>query len=112
MNFPYEPIDVFHRHGGQITKVNRIEHEHGKPRKTRDGQSRDRWFFRCDVEWSDGTASKDTEVQPILLCYENDAGEREVRVLLARIAAYLKENGKWVADEVDGQVIQKGWVAT
>lgn len=105
ISLPYKPAALFHRHGGKIIEVLGIDHVCAAPR---DGYSRDRWFYRCRVEWDDGSHKHGTtyEVEPVLMVYENDEGRREVCALDELLSAYLNQHGEW------REVKPKGWRAT
>jgi hypothetical protein len=101
--FPMSPTTLSHQHGGSIVTVHGIEHLKAKPVG---GRSRDFWFFRADVQWSDGSKSERTEVPPHSLCCEDPSTNTELRALLEAMNAYLNEHGEW---KRDGK--QQGWFA-
>jgi hypothetical protein len=103
ITFPYTPKRLFHKWGGEILCIHRVEHDIDKPDG---GRSRDYWYYVCDVQWSDGSGrSVQCEVSPQLICYADDAGFEEVRALGDELLKYLSANGDW---DVGGL---KGWSA-
>lgn len=103
ITFPFQPTALHHRHGGVITTVYGMEHIKGKPR---DGRSTDYWFFRADVEWSDGTRSERTEVPPHALVADDPSNHPHLTQLLQAMNDYLAQHGEW---RRDGKL--QGWLA-
>ena len=108
VKLPIELKLTEHRHGGRIVKVHEIRHETAEPQ---DGCSRDHWYFVCDIEWDDGTASKIAEVAPALLVRSDvdpDASLEEINGLLSLMNEYLRLHGEWFFNEDSGH---QGWYA-
>jgi hypothetical protein len=101
--FPMTTQTLSHRYGGRVTKVHGVEHLKATPVR---GRSRDFWFFRADIEWSDGSKSDGTEVPPHALCCDEPSTNAELRALLDAMNAYLNEHGEWKHDAK-----QQGWFA-
>lgn len=105
MKFPFHPKHTTHKHGGVITRVDRIEHTTARPL---DGRSRDNWFYIGAVEWSDGGKSDPIEIMPWHTCHDGSMESRqEVLDLSEALADYLYENGKWC----DRKSKHEGWYA-
>ena len=102
MKFPIQLQHTHHKHGGRITRITSIEHVTDKPAN---GRSRDYWFFRGDVAWSDGSNSKGIEIAPYALC--SNVNDQEVLDLSKALNDYLLEHGTW---HQKGK--HQGWYAT
>jgi hypothetical protein len=105
MKFPVTLKDTWHKHGGQVTRITKIEHVLDKPK---DGRSRDYWHFRGDVKWNDSPPSIDIEIPPYVICYTDETKRQEVFDLIAAMADYLNEHGEW---HHDGESKYEGWFA-
>lgn len=106
ISLPYEPHSVFHKHGGRITRIDRIEHETARPV---DGRSQDTWHYVGAVEWDDGSASDAAQIAPWALCVEDldVAGRRELGAILNLMNVYLDVHGVYR----DGEGGIRGWYA-
>lgn len=106
-DFPLFLQHTFHKHGGRITKLERIAHECAKPTG---GHSRDIWFFVGSVEWRDGGKSEGLEIAPWAICHDPDdeEGRAEVDSVLEALNVYLLEHGEWFND---GKTRHEGWYA-
>jgi|SRR3974390_12917 len=102
MEFPFEPKDMSHKHGGRITKITGIGHVCDKPMA---GHSRDNWHFFGDVDWQDGSKSVGLEIAPWAVCSDHEH-HAEVVELMELLNQYLHEHGKWYRH---GK--HKGWYA-
>lgn len=80
---------IFHRFGGEITRVHAVGHETVRGIAS--------WHYVCDVAWNDGSKSEYTFVAPGLLCHDSDvAGSHERVILLSNaLHAYLAIVGVW-----------------
>lgn len=104
--FPFAPQHLQHKHGGRITRLEKIAHECYPPE---DGRSRDTWFFIGDVQWRDGGSSKGLEIAPWALCadMDNADAQAEINGVLAALSDYLRQHGKWSHDSKT----RSGWYA-
>jgi hypothetical protein len=106
MHFPFEPSGIHHKHGGRITRIERVGHECAP---AKEGRSQDIWFFVGDVEWSDGGKSNGLEIAPYHVCWvdEQPEGEQQIRDLMAALNEYLQAHGEWC----DRKSKHEGWYA-
>jgi hypothetical protein len=105
MKFPIDLKHLQHKHGGRITRIERIAHELAQPE---DGRSRDVWFFVGDPEWRDGGKSQAIEIAPWALCadHDNPEAKAELDAVLEALNDYLHKHGQW---RNEGKV--QGWIA-
>lgn len=103
VNFPIRPTTLDHKHSGKITEIHGISHREDRPK---DGYSRDYWFFVADVEWSDGSKSQKTVVQPFAVCCDEPGENDELKCVMKALDEYLREHGEYF----DGKPHQ-GWYA-
>lgn len=79
-----------HRNGGRILSLSRIEHV------TERGNTY--WFFVGTVHWDDqkeGESTREFEISPVHLSYEDAQGETEANSAFNALSAYLLEHGDW-----------------
>jgi len=76
---------LYHRHGGEITAIKAVAHA------TYRGVAS--WHFIGDVTWRDGSSSKDIEIAPFALCY--DEANAEGARLHDWLNDYLGRVGEW-----------------
>lgn len=87
-NVKHEPARLKHRHGGDIVKVVAVGHE------THGGVAE--WYFIGEVQWSDGTTSKDTQIAPFCLGHDSTPeGQALCNEMHGALAQYLGDVGEW-----------------
>ena len=102
MKFPHTPVGVDHKFGGKIVTVHGVAHKTDTPKG---GQSRDYWFFDCDVQWDDSGKISRTEVEPFKLCANGGGANLELQALNAAMDKHLRDNGEW------RETAPRGWYA-
>lgn len=103
MELPTILSATLHRHGGRITRIERIGHTCDK---SQDGRSRDYWYFIGDVDWRDGGHSTSIEIAPYSLCNDGE-NQTEVRALCTLLNDYLEAHGTYYY-----AAPHEGWYAT
>jgi hypothetical protein len=106
LEYPIQPQNIFHKHGGKITRITGFGHYTAKPV---DGRSQDTWHFLGDVQWNDsGKVQRQAEIPPWAICTDSDAGHKEISDLLNDLMEYLGEKGQWFNDSKSKH---QGWYA-
>jgi hypothetical protein len=105
IKFPVIVQHLQHKHGGRITRLEKIAHTLNQPK---DGHSQDVWYFVGSVEWRDGGKSDSIEIAPWALCADHDNAEAKAEIdgVLEALNEYLHQHGEW---RHGGKV--QGWIA-